>query len=69
MVFILSPEQAQVSIKMEKPIYYPGELIKGVIYIKIKTKDIAAGILYIKVIMIGILKVMWIRKSQLVRYI
>lgn len=56
MVFILSPEQAQVSIKMEKPIYYPGEIIKGVIYIKIKTKDIAAGILYIKVIMIGILK-------------
>ncbi|CAD8053417.1 unnamed protein product [Paramecium sonneborni] len=48
MIYTLTPEQAQVSIKIDKPSYYPGEIIKGVIYLKIKSKDIQAGLLYIK---------------------
>ncbi|CAD8056562.1 unnamed protein product [Paramecium sonneborni] len=48
MVFILSLEEAQISIKIDKPSYFPGDIIKGVIYIKVKTKDINAGILYLK---------------------
>ncbi|CAD8144606.1 unnamed protein product [Paramecium octaurelia] len=48
MVFILTLEQAQISIKTDKPMYYPGEIIRGVIYIKVKTKDINAGTLYLK---------------------
>ncbi|CAK58447.1 unnamed protein product (macronuclear) [Paramecium tetraurelia] len=48
MVFILTLEQAQISIKTDKPMYYPGEVIRGVIYLKVKTKDINAGTLYLK---------------------
>ncbi|CAD8061362.1 unnamed protein product [Paramecium sonneborni] len=48
MIYTLTPEQAQISIKIDKPSYYPGEIIKGVIYMKIKTKDIQAGLLYLK---------------------
>ncbi|CAD8059459.1 unnamed protein product [Paramecium sonneborni] len=48
MVFILTLEQAQISIKIDKPSYFPGDIIKGVIYIKVKTKDINAGIIYLK---------------------
>ncbi|CAD8137263.1 unnamed protein product [Paramecium octaurelia] len=48
MVYILTLEQAQISIKIDKPCYFPGDLIKGVIYIKVKTKDINAGIMNLK---------------------
>ncbi|CAD8043154.1 unnamed protein product [Paramecium primaurelia] len=48
MIYTLTSEQAQISIKIDKPSYYPGEIIKGVIYMKIKTNDIKAGLLYIK---------------------
>ncbi|CAD8144496.1 unnamed protein product [Paramecium pentaurelia] len=48
MVYILTLDQAQISIKIDKPSYSPGEIIRGVIYLKIKTKDINAGILYLK---------------------
>ncbi|CAD8132979.1 unnamed protein product [Paramecium octaurelia] len=48
MMYTLTPQQAQISIKIDKPSYYPGEIIKGVVYMKIKTKDIQAGLLYLK---------------------
>ncbi|CAD8044656.1 unnamed protein product [Paramecium primaurelia] len=48
MMYTLTPEQAQISIKIDKASYYPGEIIKGVIYMKIKTKDIQAGLMYLK---------------------
>ncbi|CAD8141732.1 unnamed protein product [Paramecium pentaurelia] len=48
MVFILTLEQAQISMKIDKPSYFPGDIIKGVIYIKVKTKDINAGIMNLK---------------------
>ncbi|CAD8135391.1 unnamed protein product [Paramecium pentaurelia] len=48
MIYTLTSEQAQISIKIDKPSYYPGEIIKGVIYMKIKTNDIQAGLLYLK---------------------
>ncbi|CAK88174.1 unnamed protein product (macronuclear) [Paramecium tetraurelia] len=48
MVYILTLEQAQISIRVDKPSYFPGDLIKGVIYIKVKTKDINAGIMNLK---------------------
>ncbi|CAD8139125.1 unnamed protein product [Paramecium octaurelia] len=48
MIYTLTPSQAQISIKIDKPAYYPGEIIKGVIYMKIKTNDIDAGLMYLK---------------------
>ncbi|CAK85322.1 unnamed protein product (macronuclear) [Paramecium tetraurelia] len=52
MIYTLTPSQAQISIKIDKPAYYPGEIIKGVIYMKIKTNDIDAGLMYLKVRML-----------------
>lgn len=64
MVIYLTPTQGRVAIKIDKPSYFPGETIRGVIYIRINKADIGAGTLFVKVILSFHLQLIGLEKAN-----